>query len=153
MIDIHITHDENDFDPTLYISGSYHILKKEEIARLINACNDYLGKPNKKEDNTIQYKGDGPAIQTAQRFEKSMKTVPARDDPWKHRSSGMKCRTCIWHVRKILINDGNKLIDMDGNSQKPGVGRCRRHAPTMNGYPVCYEDDWCGDHKVDENKV
>jgi hypothetical protein len=33
------------------------------------------------------------------------------------------------------------------------VGRCRRHAPTMNGYPVVFEDDWCGDHKLDESKI
>lgn len=33
------------------------------------------------------------------------------------------------------------------------VGRCRRHAPTMNGYPVAFELDWCGDHKLDENAV
>ena len=33
------------------------------------------------------------------------------------------------------------------------VGRCRRHAPTMNGYPVVMLDDWCGDHKLDETKV
>jgi hypothetical protein len=33
------------------------------------------------------------------------------------------------------------------------VGRCRRHAPTMTGYPVVYTSDWCGDHKLDENKA
>jgi hypothetical protein len=33
------------------------------------------------------------------------------------------------------------------------VGRCRRHAPTMSGFPVVYEDDWCGDHKLDETKL
>jgi len=33
------------------------------------------------------------------------------------------------------------------------LGRCRRHAPSMNGYPVVYLDDWCGDHKIDENKL
>jgi hypothetical protein len=33
------------------------------------------------------------------------------------------------------------------------VGRCRRHAPTMSGYPAVFEDDWCGDHKVDETKI
>jgi hypothetical protein len=32
------------------------------------------------------------------------------------------------------------------------VGRCRRHAPTMNGYPVVFVNDWCGDHRIDENK-
>lgn len=30
------------------------------------------------------------------------------------------------------------------------VGRCRRHAPTMNGYPVVLKSDWCGDHKLSE---
>lgn len=32
------------------------------------------------------------------------------------------------------------------------IGRCRRHAPTMEGFPVVYiEDDWCGDHKIGTN--
>lgn len=64
-------------------------------------------------------------------------------DPWKHRSNGMRCNTCMWFVRKI-VGDG---VD------RKQVGRCRRHAPTMNGYPVVYSDDWCGDHKIDETKV
>jgi hypothetical protein len=33
------------------------------------------------------------------------------------------------------------------------LGRCRRHAPTMNGYPAVFEADWCGDHKLDETKL
>ena len=64
------------------------------------------------------------------------------DDPWKHRSPGMKCRSCMWFVEKESNAEVKKKI----------VGRCRRHAPTMNGYPVVYESDWCGDHKLDENK-
>lgn len=56
-------------------------------------------------------------------------------DPWAHRSAGMRCHTCMWFVLK-----------------NADVGRCRRHAPTMNGYPVVYRTDWCGDHKVDEGK-
>ena len=58
------------------------------------------------------------------------------EDPWAHRSKGMKCLTCIWFVQK---GEGH-------------IGRCRRHAPTMNGYPVVYSTDWCGDHKIDETK-
>jgi hypothetical protein len=58
------------------------------------------------------------------------------EDPWQHRSAGMRCETCMWFVKK-----------------KGSVGRCRRHAPTMNGYPVVYENDWCGDHKLDETSV
>jgi hypothetical protein len=34
-----------------------------------------------------------------------------------------------------------------------GLGRCRRHAPTMNGFPATFEADWCGDHKLDEAKI
>ena len=64
-------------------------------------------------------------------------------DNWKHRSEGMKCTVCMWFVLKDLSG---------GENITPGkVGRCRRHAPTMSGYPVVFEDDWCGDHKLGEN--
>ena len=59
------------------------------------------------------------------------------NDPWKHRSKGMKCATCMWFVEK------------DGSA----IGRCRRHSPTMSGYPVVYHNDWCGDHKLDSEKT
>lgn len=62
-------------------------------------------------------------------------------DPWKHRSIGMTCITCMWCVLKEAENVNTKL------------GRCRKHAPTMNGYPVVFENDWCGDHKLDETKI
>ena len=64
------------------------------------------------------------------------------DDPWKHRSTGMKCSTCMWYVAKQTTL-----------SNYPEIGRCRRHSPTMNGYPVVYPTDWCGDHKLDETKT
>jgi hypothetical protein len=55
-------------------------------------------------------------------------------DPWVHRSARMKCETCMWYAPK-----------------KNDIGRCRRHAPTLNGYPVVIGSaDWCGDHKLDE---
>ncbi len=59
------------------------------------------------------------------------------EDNWEHRSSGMRCMTCMWHVAK---GDGK-------------LGRCRRRSPTMEGYPVVYPTDWCGDHKLDETKL
>jgi len=57
-------------------------------------------------------------------------------DNWEHRSKGMVCQTCMWFVGK-----------------KGDIGRCRRRAPTMSGYPAVYKTDWCGDHKIDEDKV
>lgn len=57
----------------------------------------------------------------------------ANGDNWAHRSTGMRCKTCMWWVPK-------------GDCH---IGRCRRHAPTMSGFPVVYDDDWCGDHKLD----
>lgn len=68
-------------------------------------------------------------------------------DPWIHRSQGMSCGTCMWFVRK-----GDPPLEHEVDSRGP-IGRCRRHAPTMNGYPVVFETDWCGDHKLDEEKV
>ena len=66
------------------------------------------------------------------------------NDPWKHRSSKMVCMTCIWFVLK------EKSVDSNGTVP---IGRCRRHAPSMEGYPVVFGEDWCGDHKLDENKT
>jgi hypothetical protein len=59
------------------------------------------------------------------------------DDNWKHRSEGMRCKTCIWWVRK---------------GPTP-LGRCRKRAPTLNGWPAVFETDWCGDHKLDEARL
>jgi len=64
-------------------------------------------------------------------------------DPWEHRSKGMCCKSCIWYVEKKSLS-GNETLGAQ-------IGRCRRHAPTMNGYPVVFETDWCGDHKLNEN--
>ena len=63
-------------------------------------------------------------------------------DNWKHRSEGMRCKTCMFYVSKEKAVTGAQE-----------VGRCRRHAPTMNGWPVMFPGDWCGDHKLDENKL
>jgi hypothetical protein len=46
------------------------------------------------------------------------------------------------------------VVKVSGDVTKSSkVGRCRRHAPTMSGWPVMFVGDWCGDHKLDENKV
>lgn len=71
----------------------------------------------------------------------------SEQDPWKHRSTGMKCRTCMFFVEKV------KPEGYGGEVTGKVTGRCRRHAPTMNGYPVVFNEDWCGDHKLDESKV
>ena len=63
------------------------------------------------------------------------------DDPWRHRSASMRCVTCMWFAGKV--SDSGQII----------IGRCRRHAPMMNGYPAVMPNDWCGDHKLDENKI
>lgn len=70
-------------------------------------------------------------------------SVDETNDPWKHRSKNMTCRTCMYFVKK----EGMTLNDNRGY-----LGRCRRHAPTMSGFPAVFEIDWCGDHKLDENK-
>ena len=66
--------------------------------------------------------------------------VSSTPDPWRHRSQNMSCATCMWFVRK----DSYSTVQL---------GRCRRHAPTMIGYPDVYLTDWCGDHKLDETKT
>ena len=60
------------------------------------------------------------------------------NDPWAHRSAGMRCLSCMWFVAK---------------APSVAFGRCRRHAPTMNGYPAVFGPDWCGDHKLNEESA
>jgi hypothetical protein len=53
------------------------------------------------------------------------------EDNWKHLDTTMTCEFCMYWVLK-----DNKL------------GRCRKHAPTLDGWPATYMSDWCGDHKL-----
>lgn len=59
-------------------------------------------------------------------------------DNWKHRSKEMSCATCMAFSEK-----------------KGNVGRCRNHSPNQQqrGWPVVFKNDWCLDHKLDENRV
>jgi hypothetical protein len=67
------------------------------------------------------------------------------EDNWKGRSQGMRCGSCMWFVEK--------KSSKAGSFGAYDIGRCRRHAPTMNGWPVMFRTDWCGDHKLDEEKI
>jgi hypothetical protein len=62
-------------------------------------------------------------------------------DPWAHRSDGMRCKTCMWFVPK------------EANDRITDLGRCRRHAPSATGFVPVFVNDWCGDHRLDENRV
>lgn len=82
-----------------------------------------------------------------------------KPDNWKHRSAGMVCSTCIFFVPKVrLVSISAKQgeierVDTLPQTTETDLGRCRRHAPTMNGFPAVFKSDWCGDHKLDENKA
>lgn len=72
-----------------------------------------------------------------------METVKINEDYWVHRSKNMRCNTCMYFLGKPLLE-----------AQTNNIGRCRRHAPTMSGFPVMFGTDiGCGDHKLDENKL
>ena len=76
------------------------------------------------------------------------------NDQWQHRGSGMKCGTCMWFVEKprpVPTETLNKA-DYERFDSRGALGRCRRHCPTMSGYPAVFQADWCGDHKLDETK-
>lgn len=61
-----------------------------------------------------------------------------KKDNWAHRSKGMKCKTCMWYKHKVP----------EHNKDCKEKGRCRKRAPTLNGWPVVFASDWCGDHKL-----
>ena len=66
-------------------------------------------------------------------------------DKW-DRKTGFCCMTCMYYVPKKT----KKTNFTDPEEEE--VGRCRRHSPTMLGYPTVYAQfDWCGDHKLGTN--
>lgn len=119
-----------------------------------NLFHGAMPEPAQKEaPGGIAERGHIPLSETMDTLERGM-----GPDPWRHRSKGMKCATCMVYVPKTVAEQhqddlrGARL----GLVHKPTlheIGRCRNHSPTMNGYPAVYPDDWCGDHKVDENKI
>lgn len=76
-----------------------------------------------------------------------------RIDPRGHRSDNTLCKMCIWFAPKVSTA-GPTFDDFGHCDRVPyHIGSCRRHAPTMGGYPVVFVNDWCGDHRLDENKI
>ncbi len=63
-------------------------------------------------------------------------------DQW-DRKTDFGCGSCMSYVPK-------KQHAADKATKE---GRCRHNAPTMNGYPVVFPDDWCGQHKRGSNPV
>jgi hypothetical protein len=68
-------------------------------------------------------------------------------DNWRHRAQGMTCGACMWWVPKAPVD-----VHAEAKPDRR-LGRCRRHAPTLGGWPALWDGDWCGDHKLDENKA
>jgi hypothetical protein len=67
----------------------------------------------------------------------------APEDNWRHRARNMRCRSCMWWVpKKPQVENARYRL-----------GRCRQHAPTLKGWPATFPDDWCGDHKLDEERI
>lgn len=67
--------------------------------------------------------------------EKEMSNTTNKDN-WKDKATGMICSTCTNYAPK------NEYI-----------GRCRRNAPTMKGFPAVFPSDWCGEHKMNDALV
>lgn len=64
------------------------------------------------------------------RYPSFLKVVPMKDN-WTEKVSEMTCQTCAFYVSF----------------------RCRRNAPTINGFPAVYPTDWCGNHRLDKTKM
>ena len=55
----------------------------------------------------------------------------------------MRCGNCVWWAaEQVRTNAG---------AQNGPAGRCRRHAPTANGWPGVRVDECCGEHKRNEH--
>lgn len=57
-------------------------------------------------------------------------------DNWVAHTSTHTCKFCMWFKAKT-----NK------------VGRCIINAPTIKGFPVVYETDTCGEHRLNDKAL
>ena len=73
-------------------------------------------------------------------------------DNWNLRNKMMACKTCMWFVEKTRVLESGSCENGSGDIRGE-LGRCRRHAPTLNGFPAVFYSDFCGDHKLDENRI
>jgi hypothetical protein len=106
--------------------------EEEKRAKVLDDFEKYTSQhPGPKRVPDYEKGGTAPADAPRSKPYFDPQTRPEVDN-WKHRSTGMLCKTCMHYVPKA---DGSK-------------GRCRRHAPTMSGFPVMFPTDWCGDHKL-----
>ena len=55
------------------------------------------------------------------------------------------CKTCKFYEEKVPAKqDRNYTM----------IGRCKRNAPQAGeGFPMVYPTDWCGQYRIDENKI
>ena len=74
----------------------------------------------------------------------------AHQDPWVHRSEGVTCSTCMWFVVKEV---NQSPVDAQFPLPEKRLGRCRKYAPSAKGFVPVFTTDWCGDHRLDENKI
>lgn len=53
------------------------------------------------------------------------------EDNWSDQMT-FQCASCMFFVPK----------------NETSIGRCRKHSPSIDGWPVVHDSDWCGDHKL-----
>ncbi len=70
-----------------------------------------------------------------------------QEDPQEYRDKNMCCETCIWYAQEEPT-DGIRFFNWNTE-----YATCRFKSPVLGGWPVLYLGDWCGDHKLDEDKV
>jgi hypothetical protein len=128
--------------PKLFAEGTI-----EELKREVGFTKDAIGCADERvKQHEREYHAGADAPARPEGVEKSNKidweAVPTVD-PWAHRSAKMRCETCMFFVHKETAG-----------GLRSALGRCRRHNPIVSqGWPAVYDSDWCGDHKLDENKA
>jgi len=58
----------------------------------------------------------------------------------------MKCEKCIYFVE--AKKETFEIYEPDKS-----IGTCRFNPPSFEGFPKVSSNDWCGQHKLDENKL
>ncbi len=131
----------------------------EKVFALRYLAENYVMKLKAK--NPDNYKSDGNGVTP---FLAEIQEYVLMDN-W-DRKTDFHCDSCMFYVPKrehsseaaiaIPISDLEFRIAKEGEKGikiSPDEGRCRRRAPTMQGFTVVYSNGWCGEHKIGSNPV
>ncbi len=116
-----------------------------ERAQKASVIQDRWERAQREIGATIEHEGPIQVVEYIRKGRAAVRGAVTKLDveaPWADKTT-LACQTCQYYSAQH-----EEAAGVDAAGMLRYKGRCRRHAPTLTGYPVVFPLDWCGDHKL-----